>query len=76
MPKARAKTPAASTAVPWWLTQGEEECPSCEQPYILELEFRCPDCDAPTCMHCKRRHSDGRLVCVSCHKPGEHSHGR
>lgn len=65
MPKARAKAPAAGPA-PWWLLEGDEECASCGQLYIYELEFRCPECETTTCLHCRRRHGDGRLVCVSC----------
>lgn len=65
MPRTRAKAPA-NDAAPWWLTDGDEECLSCGQLYIYEMEFRCPECEMTTCIHCRRRHSDGRLVCVSC----------
>lgn len=77
MPKARSKTSSVLSPAPWWLGDGDEECPSCGELYIYELEFRCPDCDTPTCIHCRRRHTDGRLVCVSCVTPSESaSHGR
>nr|WP_298723217.1 hypothetical protein [uncultured Steroidobacter sp.] len=66
MPKARAKAPSAAPSVPWWLLEGDEECASCGQLYIYELEFRCPECETTTCIHCRRRRADGRLVCVSC----------
>ncbi len=46
--------------------EGDEECPGCGQLYIYEMEFHCPDCEITTCIHCRRRHSGGRLVCVSC----------
>ncbi|WP_161814333.1 hypothetical protein [Steroidobacter agaridevorans] len=65
MPRARAKAPA-SDAAPWWLTDGDEECLGCGQLYIYEMEFRCPECEMTTCIHCRRRRPDGRLVCVSC----------
>jgi hypothetical protein len=66
MPRARAKAPAASNAAPWWLQEGDEECSSCGHLYIYELEFRCPQCESITCIHCRRRHAEGHLVCVSC----------
>lgn len=66
MAKARAKTVAAGPPPPWWLAEGDEECVGCGQRYIYELEFRCPECETTTCIHCRRRHSDGRLVCGSC----------
>ena len=74
MPRARAKPPA-SNAAPWWLRDGDEECPGCGQLYIYELEFRCPECEITTCIHCRRRHADGRLVCVSCLDGGGASDG-
>lgn len=49
MPK--AKTPPK--LVPWYLSDGDEECPHCGQWYSYELEVRCTDCDAPSCPHCK-----------------------
>lgn len=70
MPRPRAKAPAASAAAPWWLMDGDEECVSCGHLYIYELEFRCPECEITTCIHCRRRHCDGRLVCVSCSEAG------
>ena len=63
---ARARSTAARRPAPWWLLEGDEQCHGCGQLYIYELEFHCPDCDTVTCMHCRRRHSDGRMVCVSC----------
>ena len=66
MPKARAKASAASRLAPWWLMDGEEECVSCGHLYIYEMECRCAECEIATCIHCRRRHSDGRMVCVSC----------
>lgn len=66
MAKARSKVAAASNPAPWWLLDGDEECLACGQLYIYELEFHCPDCDTVTCLHCRRRSSDGRMVCVSC----------
>lgn len=64
MAKARSRT--ADSLAPWWLTEGDDECHACGQLYIYELEFFCPDCETVTCMHCRRRHPDGRWVCVSC----------
>lgn len=65
-------TAAAARPGPWWLMEGDEECSACGQLYIYELEFHCPECDMTTCIHCRRRHSDGRLVCVSCAQPAAH----
>jgi hypothetical protein len=53
MPKAKATSQRAGQAVPWYLSEGDEECPHCGQWYAYELEIRCPDCDAPSCPHCK-----------------------
>jgi hypothetical protein len=66
MARTRTKAPAAPAPTPWWLMEGDEECPGCGHLYIYEMEFHCPDCEITTCIHCRRRHSDGRLVCVSC----------
>jgi hypothetical protein len=52
--------------VAWWLSGGEEECPHCGQLYAYELEFRCPECDAPSCPHCRKMHSDERMLCPEC----------
>lgn len=49
MPEARPK----SQTVPWYLSDGDEECPHCGQWYAYELEVRCSDCDSPSCPHCK-----------------------
>lgn len=65
MAKVRSKA-AASSPAPWWLMEGDEECHGCGHLYIYELEFHCPECETATCIHCRRRHSDGRMVCVSC----------
>jgi hypothetical protein len=72
MPKAKSQLPAASSsttaskAPPWYLSDGDEECPHCGQLYVYELEFRCPDCDTPSCPHCTSKHADDRVVCVVC----------
>jgi hypothetical protein len=58
MPKAKL--------TPWYLSDGDEECPHCGQWYTYEVEFRCPDCDSPGCPQCKSNHADQRLVCPSC----------
>jgi hypothetical protein len=63
---AKANVPAAGPTTPWWLLEGDEECPSCGHLYIYEMEFHCPECEITACIHCRRRHSDGRMVCVSC----------
>lgn len=69
---AKVRTKAIITApAPWWLMEGDEECPGCGELYIYELEFRCPECDTISCMHCRRRHSDGRWICVSCAESGK-----
>ena len=65
MPKAKVKTGVAAMTA-WWVSDGDEECPHCGQLYIYELEFRCPDCDSPTCLHCKKKHTEGHHVCPEC----------
>lgn len=71
MPKAPTRAPTGGSA-PWWLMEGDEECQACGALYIYELEFQCPECDTMTCLHCRRRRSDGRLVCVSCAEETAH----
>ena len=66
MAKARTKTAGTFSPGPWWLMEGDEECLGCGQLYIYELQFHCPECESATCIHCRRRHSDGRMVCTSC----------
>lgn len=75
---AKARTKAAAAGAPWWLMEGDEECLACGDYYIYEMEFRCPDCDTVTCLHCRRRASDGRMVCVDCSEAASQgsSHGR
>ena len=74
MQKRKSKAKAAAT--PWWLHDGDEDCPHCGQPYIYEVEFRCPACDGPSCPHCKQLHAEGHHVCPSCVEVSkERSHG-
>jgi hypothetical protein len=69
MPKAK---PMATPKVdPWWLTEGDLECPHCGRLYFVEVEFRCPDCDGPGCRYCKVTHIEGHLVCSGCVEPAE-----
>lgn len=65
-PRSQAPSKPAARPSPWWLMEGDEECLACGELYIYELEFRCPDCDTVTCIHCRRRGKNGRMVCVSC----------
>jgi len=67
MPKAKSKVTTAS--LPWWLGEGEEECPHCGRLYFVEVEVRCADCDGPACPHCKVRHTEGHVVCPDCVEP-------
>src|SRR5262245_56226420 len=53
-------------SLPWWLADGDEECPHCGHLYVLELEFRCSHCDGPGCPHCKVTHAAGHVVCPEC----------
>ena len=64
MPKVQTKVTLVSG--PWWLDEGDLECPYCGQLYILELEFRCPECDSPSCRHCRTKHAEGHDVCPEC----------
>jgi hypothetical protein len=64
--RSRTRARPAARPSPWWLAEGDEECLACGGFYVYELEFRCPDCDTVTCLHCRRRGHDGRMVCVSC----------
>jgi hypothetical protein len=66
MPKGAAKAKTATSPLPWWLDEGDHECPHCGRMYVYELEFRCTDCDAAGCAHCKATHAEGHLVCVDC----------
>jgi hypothetical protein len=59
-------TGAKEVRSPWWLADGEEECPHCGQLYFLEVEVRCTHCDGPTCPHCRVRHREGHLICPGC----------
>jgi hypothetical protein len=68
MPKVRVHS-VSLAPVPWWLSEGDEDCPGCGQFYLAEVEFHCPDCDTPTCLHCRKRSPDGRWVCTSCATP-------
>lgn len=64
MTRIRSRTVVAP--VPWWLADGDEECPHCGQLYYIELEFRCPDCDRAVCPHCKKKHAQGHYLCPEC----------
>lgn len=71
----KRKTKAKTTAMPWWLGDGDEECPHCGRTYVYEIEFRCPDCDGPGCPHCKHPHAKGHHVCPACATTEDHAHG-
>lgn len=72
----KRKSKAKATVVPWWLNDGDEDCPHCGQPYIYEVEFRCPACDGPGCPHCTQLHTEGHQVCPSCvESPENRAHG-
>lgn len=79
MPKVRSKVTVSTPALPWWLGEGEEECPHCGQFYAVEVEVRCVDCDGPMCPHCKVRHTEVHYVCPACvssaDRTEERSHG-
>ena len=57
------EAPAAKPA--WWLDEGEEECPHCEQTYVYETEVRCTRCDAAICLHCVTRVRK-TVLCPEC----------
>lgn len=71
-PKSSQRQGARQRAVrpPWWLAEGEESCPHCEQTYAYEAEVRCVDCDAPVCPLCAAR-VQTRLVCPDCIPAGD-----
>jgi hypothetical protein len=55
------------TPPPYWLS-GTETCELCEQPHLLQAEYRCVACDCPACEHCvvvDRR--TGEVLCHTCH---------
>ena len=64
----------AAAVSPWWLSQGDEECPHCEGDYIFETEVRCVQCDAPICPMCVVR-VGRRVLCPGC-KPRPKSGGK
>jgi hypothetical protein len=55
-------------ATPWWLDEGEEQCPFCLAGYAYELEVRCVDCDRPSCPRCAVVAREVRVVasCPEC----------
>jgi hypothetical protein len=55
---------------PWWLSEGEEECPHCGALYYYEVEVRCPECDGPSCPHCIVQHTD-LTTCIGCRSEAE-----
>jgi hypothetical protein len=61
--KTRAATQSA--AAPWWVSEGEHDCPHCEQTYAYEVEARCFECDAPICPMCIVRIEE-HLFCPEC----------
>jgi hypothetical protein len=66
MPKAPSRINTTASTSPWWLTEGDLECPHCGHLYFIEVEFRCPECDGPGCPHCRIKHVEGHLVCTGC----------
>ena len=42
----------AAASLPWWLSDGDEECAACGHAYAYEVEVRCIDCDAAMCPVC------------------------
>jgi hypothetical protein len=59
--------PSGGRGAPWWLENGGEECPHCEQAYGYEAELRCARCDAPICAICVVREG-GVTLCPDCRK--------
>ena len=49
----------------WWLGEGDQDCPHCDQTYSYEIEARCTVCDGPICLHCVMRADEG-VVCPDC----------
>jgi hypothetical protein len=50
----------------WWLEQGTEICPACNQLYLYETEYRCLDCDGPICSQCVQMKQTLKIVCPTC----------
>lgn len=55
-------------SLPWWLDGGTETCETCDQPYVLQAEYRCVACDAATCEHCivVVDRATGEILCHAC----------
>jgi hypothetical protein len=56
---------------PYWLTGGTETCEVCEQPYVLQDEYRCAACDAAMCVHCIVEAETGDVFCQACRGEAE-----
>jgi hypothetical protein len=50
----------------WWLEEGTEICPACNQLYLYETEYRCVDCDGPMCSQCVPVKQTLTIVCPTC----------
>lgn len=50
----------------WWLEDGTEICPICNQLYLYETEYRCVDCDGPSCENCVEVRESSTVVCKPC----------
>jgi hypothetical protein len=51
------------------MRDAHEQCPSCLQLYVYELEVRCVHCDGPACQFCAVRVA-GVWICAPCNRPG------
>jgi hypothetical protein len=61
----KSRTAVTSGPTPWWLDEGEEDCPHCDQTYTYSAEVRCFDCDASICPMCIVRVGE-HVFCPDC----------
>jgi len=57
---------ATKKPIPYWLAGGTEICEVCQQPYVLQGEYRCAACDAAMCEHCIVHDETGEVFCADC----------
>lgn len=51
---------------PWWLEDGTDICPACNQAYAYQTEYRCVACDGPVCAMCVETTIEIEIFCSGC----------